>query len=214
MDTLSFIKRHGIITVLRGIPGDKLMRTARALYVGGVRLIEVTFDQLGSIDACANSIRALCGEFGCDVCIGAGTVMTKAQLVFAKEAGAKYIIAPNTDGDIVKMTKAAGLVSIPGALTPTEIVNAHSLGADMVKIFPAGQFGPKYFAALKAPLAHIPLAAVGGVTPDNLGAFKKAGAEAFGISTGIVKPEFLESGDYASITALASNFLEAFEKEI
>ena len=213
MDTLNMIRHYGVIAVLRGIERDRLLRVANALRNGGVRLIEVTFDQSGSIEDTANAIAALTDEFSFTMCIGAGTVMTKPQLVFAKEAGAKYIISPNTDGEIVQMTKAAGLVSIPGAFTPTEVANAHALGADMVKIFPAGQLGPKYFSALKAPLKHIPLAAVGGITLDNLDEFQRAGAEAFGISTGIVKPEFLKNEDYGMIERVASLYVERFRRE-
>ncbi|MEG1811375.1 MAG: bifunctional 4-hydroxy-2-oxoglutarate aldolase/2-dehydro-3-deoxy-phosphogluconate aldolase [Clostridia bacterium] len=209
MDTFSLIKEHSIILIMRNLPKSKLLRAANALIRGGIRLVEVTFDQLGEMDDTAESIRTLIDEFGDALCIGAGTVMNIAQLKAAKQAGAKYIISPNTDPDVVCATKAAGLLSMPGALTPSEIVNAHALGADVVKIFPAGQMGLGYFSALRAPLAHIPLAAVGGVTPDNICAFRKAGAVAFGISTGILKQSLVDSGAYDDITAAALAYAAA-----
>lgn len=211
---ISTVKEHGIIVVLRGLPKDRLLKAAHALYEGGVRLIEAAFEDARPLNDTAEAIALLRREFAHDMHIGAGTVTDKARLVLAKEAGAEFMLSPVLDADIVKSAKAGGLIVIPGALTPTEVKAAWDAGADMVKIFPAGTMGAGYFSALKAPLAAIPLAAVGGVSAGDLPEFRRAGAEAFGISTGIVKKQYIEFGDYDGIRALASQYVQAFSKEV
>ncbi len=213
-NTLDLIRRHGIIAIMRRLPGDALLRTAEALLKGGVQLIEVAFDQNGSITDTAEAIARLAAEFSHELCLGAGTVLTYAQLSAAREAGARYIIAPDTNAEIIEATRAAGLVSIPGALTPTEISRAYALGAHMVKVFPAGQMGPGYFAAIKAPLSHIPLAAVGGVDVSDVRAYRRAGAEAFGISSRLISAEAVRCGVYGDITAKARAFSTAFTEAL
>lgn len=213
-ETLALIREQGIIAIMRRLPRESLIRTAEALIKGGVRLIEVTFDQQGSINDTAEEIAALNAEFGGSACIGAGTVLTYPQLAAAREAGARYIISPDTNEDIVLATKKAGLVSMPGALTPTEVTHAHELGADMIKIFPAGQFGPGYFKALKAPLSHISLAAVGGVSYGDIGAFVKAGAEAFGISSGLFPAGAIEHRAYGEVLSMAQRYSAAFKEAV
>lgn len=146
-------------------------------------------------------------RFGIVLAVGAGTVLTLEQLSIAAQAGAKYIVSPNSDCYIIKETKRRGLISIPGAMTPTEITAAHAAGADIVKLFPAGALGVEYFKAIKAPLRHIPVAAVGGVTPENLLLFKKAGACAYGISTGIFNAAAIKSEDYERVRLLAREYV-------
>ena len=150
------------------------------------------------------NIKALCGMPG--IIPGAGTVLSPDQVRAAYEAGAKYIVSPNTDPAVIAETKRLGLISIPGALTPSEIMAAHNAGADLVKLFPTATMGLKYFKDLRAPLSHIGLVVTAGITPDNLGDYLKAGAFAAGISSPLCDKELIAAGDFAEITRRARAF--------
>lgn len=204
------IRRNKIIAIVRGVTGEALVRTAEALYEGGIRLLEITFDQTGKIAAAetADMIRTLCRRFEGAMRIGAGTVMTAEQVAVAAEAGAEYMISPDTSEAVIKATLAAGAVSIPGALTPTEVAVAYGYGADFVKLFPAGELGLSYIKAIRAPLAHIPMLAVGGVNENNLSAFLDAGLAGVGVGSNIVDKKLIEKGDFAALTALALRYTE------
>ena len=159
-----------IIAIVRGIPSEKIVDLVNAMLKGGVYCVEVTFDQ-SSEEAKKDTLKAISTitkEFGDKVCVGAGTVMTVEQVHQAVEAGAEYIISPNTDEEVIKETKKLGKVSIPGAMTPTEAAFAYKCGADIVKLFPAGVLGAAYIKALKAPLKHIPVTAVGMLSDQAL----------------------------------------------
>ena len=134
--------------------------------------------------------------------------MSVEQVKIAAEAGAEYMISPDTSEAVIKATREAGAVSIPGALTPTEVATAYAYGADFVKLFPAGELGLSYIKAIRAPLAHIPMLAVGGVNENNLGEFLKAGLDGFGIGSNIVDKKLIEKGDFAALTALAKRYTE------
>lgn len=202
------INEHKLIAIVRGFSGDELLRTAEALYLGGVRLLEVTFDQSGNIpdSETAENIRLLSKTFEGRLLIGAGTVMNEAQVLTAKEAGAEYIISPDVSEAVIKKTKELGMVSIPGALTPTEIVTAYNYGADFVKLFPAGDLGLTYIKSVKAPLSHIPMLAVGGVTIGNIRDFLDAGMCGVGISSAIVNKSLIKNRDFEGLTELAREF--------
>jgi 2-keto-3-deoxy-6-phosphogluconate aldolase len=199
----------GIIAISRGNYGEGLIRATEALVRGGVRAVEVTFEQDRDAELTANAVRSLVDAFGDEIAVGAGTVLTRDQLRTAKQAGAKYVVSPNCDEELIAETKRLGLGSIPGAMTPTEIVRAHSAGADIVKIFPAGVLGPAYFSAVTTPLAHIRCAAVAGITPENIGAFKKAGACAFGISSTLYHKKLIAEKRFDEITLAAEKFISA-----
>ena len=183
MNVKEFICKDKIIVIIRRIYGDTLMKLAEALYEGGVHLMEITFDQSNPdcIKATGDSILALRERFGDGMRFGAGTVLTAEQVIAAKEAGCEYIISPNVSEAVIKTTKAAGLVSIPGAMTPTEILNAHDCGADFVKLFPAAYLGTAYVKDIRAPINHVGLLATGGIREDNFGDFLKAGCIGAGI---------------------------------
>lgn len=215
MDTLETILKTKIIAISRGFYGRKLIDASLALYEGGVRAFEVTFEQDNDLVRSSENVARTCEAISAlrfalpaDAVIGAGTVITADQVNAAKDAGAAFIISPNSDPDVIKQTKHLGLVSIPGAMTPSEIVYARSSGADIVKVFPAGVLGVGYFKAIKTPLAHIRLAAVAGVDPDNISAFAKAGAEAFGVSTGLYVPTAVENGDFEALTIRARLYFD------
>ena len=204
------IKKNKIIAIVRGVTGEALIKTAEALYEGGIRLLEVTFDQTGKISAAetADMIRTLSRRFAGRMRIGAGTVMTAEQVAVAAEVGAEYMISPDTSEAVIKATLAVGAVSIPGALTPTEVAVAYGYGADFVKLFPAGELGLSYIKAIRAPLSHIPMLAVGGVNEDNLSQFLGAGLAGVGIGSNIVDKKLIDKGDFAALTALALRYTE------
>ena len=203
-NTLEKILENGIIAISRGNYGDTLLRAVDAAARGGIKAVEITFEQNLAPEIAGEALDKLVRRFGTVLAVGAGTVLTLEQLSIAAQAGAKYIVSPNSDCYIIKETKRRGLISIPGAMTPTEITAAHAAGADIVKLFPAGV---EYFKAVKAPLRHIPVAAVGGVTPENLLPFKKAGACAYGISTGIFNATAIKSEDYERVRLLAREYV-------
>jgi 2-dehydro-3-deoxyphosphogluconate aldolase/(4S)-4-hydroxy-2-oxoglutarate aldolase len=181
MTTLAHLLNHKIIAIIRGAKPDDVVKIATALYDGGVRALEIT---LNSPDALA-VIKHVSHEMNGKLMIGAGTVIDAKSAHMAIAAGAKFIISPSLDIEIIEATKKYGAVSIPGAFTATEILLAYKSGADIVKIFPAS-VGPEYFNDLRGPFPHIPLMPTGGVNIDNIGAFKKAGAAAFGVGSALV----------------------------
>lgn len=207
------IASRKLIAIVRGLPGEQLEGLANALLAGGITLMEITFNQQKpeTWAQTAAGIRMLCDKFAGRIIAGAGTVVTQEQLTMAFEAGAKYIISPNMDAEIIRRTKEMGLVSLPGALTPSEIVEAHKAGADFVKVFPVGNLGPAYIKAIKAPLSHIRLMAVGGVNEKNASDFMKAGASGLGVGGNLVNKEWIASGEWDKITALAAEYVKAVQ---
>ena len=203
------IKNERLIVIVRGVKGEQLIPLAEAMYAGGVRLLEVTYTANGKVtdEETANNIGALVKHFGERMQIGAGTVLSEKQVALTAAAGGKYIISPNGNPSVIRATKAAGLISIPAAYTPTEIEAAYECGADFVKLFPVTALGPSYVKAVRGPLNHIPLLAVGGVDLSNLADYAKAGVSGFGIGGNIIDKKMLEAGDYAAITKLAEQYV-------
>ena len=202
------IKQEKLIAILRGIPAEKTVPVVKALRDGGIRFVEVTFAQ-NSPTCLADTARAISeiaqGVSG--VFVGAGTVLSVEQVEAAHAAGAKYIISPNTDRAVIERTVALGMLSIPGAFTPSEIVAAHQYGAAFVKLFPAGNLGASYIKAIRAPISPIPLLAVGGIDLENMEEFYQAGICGFGIGASITKKDLIESGNYPALTELAKEYV-------
>ncbi len=208
-EIIAAIEQHKIIVILRGLAGDEILKTVSAMRDGGIRFVEVTFDQTKSIsdeETCAN-IKKLCESFP-DMYIGAGTVLSTKQVAMAKKAGAKYIISPDVNKNVIKKTVKSGLVSLPGALTPTEAASAYRYGADFVKLFPNSEMKPTYLKAISAPLSHIKFLAVGGVNVDNVKDFLKNGAKGIGASS-VANKDYIKNGEYNKITELAKAFVAA-----
>lgn len=204
-ETLKKIFDTKIIAIVRGVGPKDILAVARALLAGGVSMMEVTFDY-GKPEGVLETLESLAilrEKTDGRVSPGVGTVLTAEEVENAARAGAKYIISPNVDPDVIAKTRELGLVSMPGAFTPTEIALAHKLGADIVKLFPAGLFGPDYIKAVRAPLGHIPMAAVGGVTAETIPGFLAAGICAFGVGSNLVSAKKVAAGDFASITETA-----------
>ena len=211
MTMLDQIRESKIIAIVRGVPAERAPDLAEALCAGGIKFVELTFDQRDprSWAETAAAIRGLKSRMGNRMGVGAGTVMSLQQLHMACDAGASYIISPNVDGALIKETKRLGALSFPGAMTASEAAYAASCGADVIKIFPAGELGPGYIKALKGPLAHLELMAVGGVNEKNAGDFIRAGAAAVGVGGSLVNRKWILSGEFDRITALAAAYVEA-----
>ena len=208
---INSVLENKIIVILRGFKRETLIPLAEAMYEGGIRLIEITFSADGKIsdEAIAEDIKLLADHFGDRMYIGAGTVLKESQVELVKAVGGKFIISPDMNEAIIKKTRELGLVSMPGALTPTEVQAAHRAGADFVKLFPVSTFGAEYVKAIKAPLSHIKLLAVGGVKDTNMREYLDAGACGFGIGTTIANKSFAENGEYEKITELAKKYVAA-----
>jgi 2-dehydro-3-deoxyphosphogluconate aldolase/(4S)-4-hydroxy-2-oxoglutarate aldolase len=205
---INAIKQYKIIAIIRNIPQEDIIQVAEALYEGGIKLIEVTFNQAAaeSDQQAAESIKILCNNFGDKIFIGAGTVMNVHQVETAINAGAKYIISPNTNLQVIKKTSELGAVSIPGALTPSEIAFAYEAGAKFVKLFPASQLGVGYIKSIRSPLNHIPLLAVGGIDENNMNSFFEAGVSGVGVGSNIVKKSLISMKKFDEITVLAKKY--------
>ena len=202
------VKDKKIVAIVRGVYGEDCVNLARALCEGGIELLEVTFDQSKpeSLERTSDTIRQLVAQLGDKMIFGAGTVTTLEMLELARNAGAQFVVSPDTNEEVIKATVAAGMVSMPGALTPTEIVTAHRYGADFVKLFPAGTQGTGYLKAVTAPLNHIPILAVGGVNEKNIADFLNAGAVGAGVGGNLVNKTWIANGEFDKITALAKEF--------
>lgn len=207
-DVKSLIERDKVIVIARRIYGDTLLRLAEAMSLGDVHLMELTFDQSDAecIDKTASSLARLKERFGDTMHFGAGTVLTPEQVIAARDAGCEYIISPNTDADVIRTTREAGLVSIPGAMTPSEILTAHKLGADFVKLFPTAYLGLSYIKDIRAPISHVKLIATGGITEENFGAFLSAGMIAAGVSGRLTDKACIADGNFAELTSRAKAF--------
>ena len=203
------IEEEKLIVILRGIHGEKLLNLVRAIHRGGVNLVECTFDATGKYPAekTAEDIAMLVRELGSEMLFGAGTVLTERQVELTKAAGGRFVISPDTNEAIIRKTKELGLVSIPGALTPSEITAANRAGADFVKLFPISSMGASYLKAVKAPLSHVRFLAVGGIRLDNMAEYKAAGACGFGIGSNFASKDALESGDWEAITRGAAEYV-------
>ncbi|MBQ0101735.1 MAG: bifunctional 4-hydroxy-2-oxoglutarate aldolase/2-dehydro-3-deoxy-phosphogluconate aldolase [Firmicutes bacterium] len=210
-ETISAIADNKIIAILRRPDEDTLIDGMKALYRAGIRLAEVTFDRSGKYDKeyTARMIRKLNEEFGGRMLIGAGTVMSVEDVMTAYEAGARFMISPNANADVIKLTRDLGLVSIPAAMTPSEIAFACECGADFVKLFPANQFSLRYLKDVTAPISEAKLLAVGGVDAANAKDFIDAGFAGVGIGTAIYNGKLAKEGKFDELYENAKKIVEA-----
>lgn len=171
-----------VVAIFRGNFGNNWLAYATALHDNGVTAMEITLNSPGALDG----IRLLRASLGESALVGAGTVLSANAVAAAADAGATFIVAPDTDEAVITAALHHGLVPVPGAYTATEIKRAYSLGAPLVKLFPAT--APEYVKAIRAPLDHIPIMATGGVDAGNARAFMAAGASALGVGSSLISP--------------------------
>ncbi|MFC4559860.1 bifunctional 4-hydroxy-2-oxoglutarate aldolase/2-dehydro-3-deoxy-phosphogluconate aldolase [Virgibacillus kekensis] len=208
MDTFQRIKEHKLVAVIRGAKGDDVLSIAGALNEGGIHILEITADT----PEVETLIRRVNEEFGDEMVVGAGTVLDPETARAAIMAGASFIFSPTVNVETIRMTKRYGVVSIPGALTPTEVLTAYENGADLIKIFPAGTVGPGYIKDIHGPLPHIPLMPTGSVDLNNVREYFEKGAVAAGLGSALVNtkrgvnPETLKE-----ITDKARQFTDAIK---
>ena len=206
-DVLNRIKSEKVIALIRADSSASLLDCARALSAGGLNCIELTMTTPGAIELCAQVSKELP-----NVLLGLGTVLDADTARKGIAAGAKFIVTPAVRPTVIAACKDAGVPILSGALTPTEAYTAWELGSDVIKVFPAEFFGPAYIKSLKAPFPKIEFMPTGGVTPETLGEFLKAGAFATAAGSSLVAAAALKSGDWAAITARAKVFVAAAHK--
>lgn len=208
---MAMVDQEKIIAILRGANPEQCLLVADALYAGGIRLMEITFNQKNpaSFEETAEAIRAVSEKYAGRMLVGAGTVTTPELVELAAEAGAKYIISPDMNPAVIRRTRELGLVSMPGAMTPSEVMQAHWNGADYVKLFPAGNLGVGYVKAIRAPISHVKMLAVGGVNENNVTDFLKAGMVGAGIGGNLANKTWIEAGEYHKITETAQKLVAA-----
>ena len=194
-----------IVAIIRGFEPDTCLRLTEAYVKGGINMVEVTFNQKApqTWNDTAAAIKAIKSSFGDVVKVGAGTVLTEEQLTICEDAGGEYMVTPNVNVELIKKCVADGLMAMPGALTPSEAVSAWNAGASYVKLFPIGVLGPEYVKAVMAPLSHIPFLAVGGIGPDNVADYIKAGCVGAGVGGNLTNKEWIAAGEWDKITATA-----------
>lgn len=205
-EVLSKIRDVGVMPVIRAGSADEAARMIDAIRAGGISVLEITMTVPGAVDL----IREVVRRVGSDAVVGAGTVLDAETADECIDAGARFVVSPALDLDMVSAVKRRGVAVIPGALTPTEVVTAYRAGADIVKIFPASAAGgPSYLRALKAPLPQIELCPTGGVTLDNAGDFIRAGASLVGVGADLVDVGALRAGRAGDITEKAKAYVAA-----
>ena len=214
MTPLEIVKEKKIIAIVRGLEPSCMVRLGHALDEGGIAMMEVTYNQSApeTWGGTAAAIEALAGEFGERLTVGAGTVIRPEQVSLTYNAGGRYLVTPATQPEIIRMGKALGLGLFPGAFSPTEILAAYDAGADGVKVFPASALGPSYIKAVRAPLSHIPLLAVGGINEKNAADYLRAGCVGLGIGGSLVNKQWIADGEWDKITALAKEYVKAVQE--
>ncbi len=194
----------GIVAIIRAPSSEQLVSVARALYEGGVDVIEVTFTVPGVLEI----ISEVKKDLGDKVLLGAGTVLDTETARAALLAGAEYIVTPTVNTDVIKLCRRYDKAIMPGAFTPTEVLTAWEAGGDIIKVFPADSVGPKHLKALKGPLPQIPLVPTGGVNLDTLESFVQAGACAVGLGSALVEKQAVVDGDMDRIRNLAEQYVK------
>lgn len=204
-ELLQTVLERAMVAIVRADSADAALQLAEACIAGGMTALEVAFTTPDTLEV----LRTLRARHGAALLLGAGTVLDAETARAAILAGAQMIISPSVDLATIALCRRYQVLSMPGALTPTEIVTAMQAGADIVKVFPAEMFGPAYIKALRAPLPQAPLMPTGGVSVDNLGEWFANGAVAVGIGGSLTGPG--AAGDYAAVTSRARLFTERMD---
>lgn len=202
-EDLSRVTESGIVAVIRSTSSEQLVEVARALYEGGIDVLEVTLTVPRALEIIAAVRKAL----GDKVLLGAGTVLDPETARAAFLAGAEFLVAPTLNLDVIRLANRYDKLAMPGAFTPTEILTAWEAGAEIIKVFPADIGGPAYLKTLHGPLPHVRLLPTGGVNLNTIADFLKAGACAVGLGGALVEPKAVQAGDMARIQSLARQYV-------
>ena len=192
----------GVVAIMRASSSDQLLSAAEAILEGGVSAIEVTMTTPNAMEV----IRQATARFGSQVLFGVGTVLDSETARAAILAGAQFVVCPTLNLGTIQICNRYSVPVMPGAYTPTEILTAWEAGADVVKVFPASVGGPDFIKALRGPLPHIRLAAVGGVNVNNTADFFRAGVSVVGVGGELVNQKLLDGRDFKTITERAQAF--------
>jgi len=205
---LDTILDTGVVAIMRAKSADQLLEAAEAVLAGGVNAIEVTMTTPGALDV----IRQAVNKFGSTILFGIGSVLDPETARSAMLAGAQFVVCPTLNIKTIEICNRYSVPVMPGAYTPTELLTAWEAGASVVKVFPASAGGPAYIKAVKAPLPHIRMAAVGGVDLNNTADFIRAGVDIVGVGGELVSQKLLDAKDFASITDRARRYREEVER--
>jgi 2-dehydro-3-deoxyphosphogluconate aldolase/(4S)-4-hydroxy-2-oxoglutarate aldolase len=205
-DVIRRIEEVGIIPVVRAASVSEATRAVEAIRAGGIPVVEITM----TVPNAVSVIREVAQQHGDKVLIGAGTVITAEQAESCLRAGAEFLVSPGLSAPVLSVARVAEKLAIPGALTPTELMNAQELGARLIKIFPCGNVGgPKYLKSLKAPFPGALLIPTGGVNAANAADFIAAGAFALGVGADLVDTKALRDGNQEKIISAAQELVQA-----
>jgi 2-dehydro-3-deoxyphosphogluconate aldolase / (4S)-4-hydroxy-2-oxoglutarate aldolase len=202
-EILAQIKRLGLLAVIRGPSPELTIQMVGALIRGGVTGIEITYSTPNAEEV----TQELSARYGEEILLGMGTLVDAEQAERARSAGARFLVSPVCDPALVTAMAATGLVTMAGAFTPTEVLQAYRLGSDVVKIFPGSLAGPQYIKALKGPFPYIPVMPTGGVNAGNVAEWFAAGVVAVGAGSELCPPQLAREGKYDEITERAANFV-------
>lgn len=204
LEIISAIRKYKICAIIRGTEAEKAVKIAQSLFDGGIKLIEVSFNT----DKAIEMIEAIKERMEDKMYVGAGTVLDQETAKLAINAGAEFILSPSISEGMIKVCNRYGKVAIPGVMTPSEAVRAMELGADILKLFPAGELGPRYLKSIRSPLNHIEFIAVGGINLENAKSFMKSGAIGLGIGNSLIDNNLVINSKFTELEKRANSFVK------
>jgi 2-dehydro-3-deoxyphosphogluconate aldolase/(4S)-4-hydroxy-2-oxoglutarate aldolase len=204
VEVLEKVKQLGLLAVIRGPSAELTIKMVDALVAGGVSGIEITYSTPNAEEV----VLELSGKYGDRIVLGMGTLTKPEQVLSGKLAGASFLVSPICEPALVKAMVGSGLLCMAGALTPTEVFQAYSMGVDVVKVFPGSLGGPAYIKALKAPFPYIPMMPTGGVSAGNAAEWFAAGVVAVGAGSELCPPQLAKEGKFDEISKRAAEFVQ------
>jgi 2-dehydro-3-deoxyphosphogluconate aldolase / (4S)-4-hydroxy-2-oxoglutarate aldolase len=201
---LEKVKELGLLAVIRGPSPELTIKMVEALVAGGVLGIEITYTTPNAEEV----VRTLSSIFGDNIVLGMGTLTKPEQALSAREAGANFLVSPICEAHLVQSMVESGLLTMAGALTPTEVFQAYNLGVDVIKIFPGSLGGPAYIKALKGPFPYIPMMPTGGVSAENVAEWFSTGVVAVGAGSELCPPQLAKEGKFDEISKRAAEFVK------
>jgi 2-dehydro-3-deoxyphosphogluconate aldolase/(4S)-4-hydroxy-2-oxoglutarate aldolase len=206
-EVLERIKALGVLAVIRGPSAELTVKMVEALVGGGITGIEITYSTPNAEEV----VRTLVRQFAEKILVGMGTLTVPEQAASASKAGASFLVSPVCEPDLVRSMVASGLLTMAGALTPTEVLQAYKLGADVVKVFPGSLGGPAYIKALRGPFPNIPMMPTGGVSSSNVAEWFAVGVVAVGAGSELCPPQLAKEGKFEEITRRAADFAQVIK---